>query len=341
VLGHDDRMDVTTPQRWTDSEWRADVLEWAMRALDRHGLALRAWTQPHVRPWSTVLRLETDDGAFWVKANADGTRHEAALLALLAELDLPATPRPLEVDVQRGYALLPDGGPTLREASGGRATPEQMLPALIEHALLQRATEQHVDALLAVGLDDLRPQRMAAAFAALTDHSEQVGIGDHRLGAYDAQRLRAVLPAYTDACTELAESGIVPALQHDDLHDANVFARGPIVFDWGDAIVGHPFGTLLTTLNSLAYHHKLATDDPALLRLADAATEPWADVATTEERRRILRLAIRTGPITRAAAWRRALEGCDDASCRQWGDGEDGWLLAVLDDDLPTRPRLL
>jgi hypothetical protein len=334
-------MQQTTPQRWTDPAWRDDVLEWGMRSLDRHGLALRAWTQPHVRPWSTVLRLETDEGPFWLKANGDGTRHEAGLLALLAELDLPATPRPLAVEPERGYALLPDGGPTLREASGARATPEQMLPALLEHALLQRAAEQHVDALLRVGIDDLRPERMPAAFAALVEHSENEGIGEHRLSPDDAGRLRAVLPAYADACTELAGSGIAATLQHDDLHDANVFARGPVVFDWGDAIVGHPFGTLLATLNSLAYHHKLANDDPALQRLADAVTEPWGDVATTEERRRILRLAVRTGPLTRAAAWHRALQGCDDASFSEWGDGEDGWLLAVLDEDLPLRPPLL
>lgn len=312
-----------------------------MRVLDRHGLALRAWTQPHVRPWSTVLRLETDDGAFWLKGNGRGTRQEAALLGALAALDLPATPRPLAVDAERGLSLLPDGGPTLREAGDGRAAPEHMVPILQAYAALQRASQEHVDSLLTTGIPDLRPERMPAELTAVIDWSEAHEVGGHRLSADDAARLRALLPAYADACAELAASGIGAALQHDDLHDANIFANGPVVFDWGDACVGHPFGTMLATLNSLAYHHSLAADDPALLRVADAATEPWSDLASTAERRRLVSLAVRTGPLTRALSWRRALEGADEASRTEWGDGVDGWLLMLLDEDLPLHPPLL
>ena len=70
------------------------------------------------------------------------------------------------------------------------------------------------------------------------------------------------------------------SLQHDDLHDANIFVPydgvGPYrVFDWGDASVAHPFTTLLVTLRVVAYRLELAGGAPELLRLRDAYLEPW------------------------------------------------------------------
>ena len=337
-MGHDGRVNVPTPQRWTDAGWRADALEWSMRALDRHGLAVKAWTQPHVRPWSTVLRLETDTGPVWLKANNDGTRTEAALLAALAHLDVPHTPRPLAVDPALGLTLLPDGGDTCRAHHGGRTPIEGREQLLVAYAQVQRATEPHTADLLATGVDDVRPGRMPQILRGLLDELEGAADG---LDATAAARLRAVAPAYADACAELAEAGVAPALQHDDLHDNNVFHEGLVVFDWGDAVVGHPFGTLLTALRSIAHHHELASDDPVLQRLADSYLEAWTDVAELATLRRQAQLAIRVGPITRALAWRRALAGCDDASRAEWGSYPAEWLVEIDAGDLPLAPARL
>jgi hypothetical protein len=331
---------TTTPGRWSDPAWLEPALSWADAALDGAGLRRTAWTAPHTRAWSAVLRLETGADVFWLKANADGTRHEAALLALLADLDVALTPRPLAADAVLGLTLMPDGGPTLREASGGSTPLRRLEELLVSYAALQRSTSPHVDTLLAVGLDDVRPARMPELFSALVAECGRAE-GEHRLAADEVARLRSVLPAYADACAELAASGIAATLQHDDLHDANVLARGPVFIDWGDAVVGHPFGTMLATLNSAGYQHSLGPDDPALHRLADAYTEAWTDVADRRTLRRLIELAVRVGPLTRAMGWRRALLGCDEASWTEWGDGVHGWLLEVLSPDLSLRPALL
>jgi hypothetical protein len=52
------------------------------------------------------------------------------------------------------------------------------------------------------------------------------------------------------------------------------------IIDWGDACVGHPFGTMLATLNSIAFHagtlrEDRRMDDPRLLRIQDAYLEPF------------------------------------------------------------------
>lgn len=329
-----------TPGRWSDPTWRDVALAWADAELDRRGLRRTSWTMPHDRPWSAVLRIETTADPLWLKANGDGTRHEAALLATLAQLDVAMTPRPYAADARFGLTLMPDGGPTVGTAHSG-STPQWVLERLlVDYAAVQRGTEQHLDAFLGVGIDDLRPSRLPDLLAEIVDETSRAD-GVHRLSPREAARLYALLPAYTDACRELDESGIAATLQHDDLHDNNILERGPVFIDWGDAVVSHPFGTMLATLNSAAHHHGLGPDDPSLHRLADAYTESWTDVADRATLRRQVELAIRVGPLTRALGWRRALLGSDDASWTQWGDGVHGWLLETLSPDLPLRPPLL
>jgi hypothetical protein len=181
---------------------------------------------------------------------------------------------------------------------------------------------------------------MPAHLAALVDELA-AAMGPAALPTDDVTGLRALLPAYAEACAELAAAGIAPALQHDDLHDNNVFHRGPVFFDWGDAVVGHPFGTMLVTLRSVAYHHGLDAGDAVLARLADAYTEAWTDVADRATLRRQVELAIRVGPLTRALAWRRALTGCDDAAWAEDGDSVPGWLLELHEPALPLLPATL
>jgi hypothetical protein len=317
------------------------VLQWATDGLTDAGHLPVATAQPHVRPWSTAFRLETRAGdAFWLKANGDGTRYEAGLIELLAALGTPCTPRPLAVDAERGLTLMPDGGPVSRQAHGGLTPIEVTVEHVQRYAELQRSLEPHVDALLATGADDLRPERLAAR---LRSRIEQLlhERPPARLEPEDAARLRAVLPAYADACAELASAGIGPSLNHDDLHDNNILAAGPVFIDWGDACVSHPFGTLLVTLRSVAFHHGAAIDDPRLDRIADAYLEAWTDVADRATLRRQAQLAIRVGPLTRSMSYVNALAGVDDAAWDEDADAIPGWLLELLEPGLPLHAPLL
>jgi Ser/Thr protein kinase RdoA (MazF antagonist) len=52
---------------------------------------------------------------------------------------------------------------------------------------------------------------------------------------------------------ELASYGVPETLQHDDLHDGQVFIRDDrqLILDWGDAVISHPFFTLSVTLEGV------------------------------------------------------------------------------------------
>ena len=54
---------------WSSAEWRERATAWADERLVAAGLTRTgAVEQPRVRPWATVLRLPTSDGAVWLKA---------------------------------------------------------------------------------------------------------------------------------------------------------------------------------------------------------------------------------------------------------------------------------
>lgn len=259
------------------------------------------------RPWSAVARIPTGAGAVYAKENRGGTRYEAALLLALARWVPARVLTPIAADVHRGWTLLPDGGPTMRES--GAADPDRWARLLAEQAQLQRDVAPHAADLLAIGVPDQRPSAFDATLAGLPE----------------SPTLTAELPALRALNDRLASSPIPMSVQHDDLHDGNVFTDGR-VFDWGDASVGHPFGVLLVSLRVAADQFKVAEGDPAVLRLRDAYLEPWSDLADRETLLADVRAAVQLAKIGRSLAWQRALAEADEAARAEWGGGVAGWL---------------
>jgi aminoglycoside phosphotransferase (APT) family kinase protein len=84
---------------------------------------------------------------------------------------------------------------------------------------------------------DLRLARLPGRYAQLLEE-------------VDDERLRRFEPRFAELCAELAARGVPETIQHDDLHQFNVYVRDgrPRILDWGDASVGHPYFSLVATL---------------------------------------------------------------------------------------------
>ena len=113
-------------------------------------------------------------------------------------------------------------------------------------------------------------------------------------------------------------------MQHDDLHAGNVLPAahgvgGDRFFDWGDAAVAHPFGTLLVTLRSMAATLGLRPDDAALRRVRDAYLDAWGVEPGAGVR--AARLAAWTGCVGRAP---RTPCGMSTDTCRV-GEPSQPW----------------
>jgi aminoglycoside phosphotransferase (APT) family kinase protein len=154
----------------------------------------------------------------------------------------------------------------------------------------------------------------------------------------DQERLRAALPDVTAWSAELAAVGVTSSLQHDDLHDGNVLVgpEGDRFFDWGDASVAHPFGTLLVTFRSIASRGlgDAVSQSRALAKLQDAYLEPWTTSHSRANLAAAVPRAMRLAIIGRAMSWHRALTGIPPRDHGEWSGNVGGWLMELFEQSL-------
>jgi hypothetical protein len=286
--------------RWLDPDWRAEAEAWIRDQARVTG----AIEQPHVYPWSTAMRVPTAEGDVWFKAVAPEHLFEPPLTALLAEAFPDRVTGVLEVDAERGWMLMRDAGTRLREL--GHTDLRDWQSVLPRYAEIQIAMAPRAAELLELGVPDQRLAGLTNEVQALLDDDGALLLDEHE-GLTSAQReeLRGRMPELRRLVEELEAAAIAETIQHDDLHDGQVFVKDGryVISDWGDSCVSHPFHTLTVTLRAIAWKHGLEPGSEALLRLRDAYLEPYGVEAYVAD------LAYRTGTLGRALAWHRHMQG--------------------------------
>ena len=134
--------------------------------------------------------------------------------------------------------LMEDGGQTLRQLVEVERDLSRWNDVLPLYAGVQIDLAGDVAELLAIGVPDFRLASLPTSFEAVLDQIVEQPDEERR-------RLRASVPWVREACDELAAAGLPETIQHDDLHDAQIFVRDDryLLLDWGDACVSHPFFT--------------------------------------------------------------------------------------------------
>jgi hypothetical protein len=119
-----------------------------------------------------------------------------------------------------------------------------------------------------------------------------------------AHECEPCLPAFVDACAELAASSAaigVPAatIEHADIHGTNVVFDGHTarLVDWGDACITHPFASLFVPSHLLLPSLPVSTRAAAERSLRDAYLGPWG--GPTAANLRLVELATWIAPIVR------------------------------------------
>ena len=303
-------------QEWTTPAWRDEVLAWAAEVgVEPTGEV----EQTKLSPWSTVLRIPYRDGYAFFKGGGPGTAFEAGLLAMFDAYDTQHVLAPLALDPERGWILLPDGGPTLRDQLSRDKDLAHWERALPKYAELQR----HLENRVLPGVEDHRPSQLPDLFDQL--------LADLTIGP--RAELEALRPKLSRWCDELSDSGIIATVQHDDLHDNNVFThRGhDRIYDWGDTSLAFPFSSMLVTLRSVASRFELEPGGPELERLRDCYLEAWTDTHSRAELELLCLLATRVGKVSRSRSWQRALIGVDSP---EHAEAPPGWLEELLEPDV-------
>ncbi|MEU4829454.1 phosphotransferase [Streptosporangium sp. NPDC023615] len=300
---------------WASEAWRRGAVAWLDERLAAAGTERTGEvTQPHLRPWGTVLRAPTARGPVWLKAPGPDTAFEVGLYRLLSRVAPDRIPLPVAVDVARGWVLLPDGGTPLGERVAGAALADALVTVLPEYGRLQRDLTPHTEDLLSLGLTDMRaavmPRRFDEAAHAVGEYVERYGDASDR---ETHRRVAAMRGTFVSWSGRLAAASVPPSLDHNDLHPWNVLVAGtaPVrdvrFYDWGDGVVAHPFASMLVALGFLRRHLEVAPDDPAVLRPRDAYLEVFGDLAPRAELVEELEVACRVARIARTLVWERSI----------------------------------
>jgi hypothetical protein len=253
----------------------------------------RAIEVVHDRPWAAVLRVATAEGDLFLKQCAPVQAFEVPLTAKLAARWADRVPEVLVADAERAWLLMRDGGLPLRDLD----TVEPLPLALTLYGELQLGEVGRVDEFLAMGVPDVRLTVVSAAY-------EPFLAQDHGLVPDESARLRDLAPRFRELCDELEAFGFPPSIQHDDLHEANVFVRdGRVaIYDWGDSSVAHPLFSWLKPLG-VAQDRGL---DPEPFRAAYLTA--WRAFAPEGQLRAALDIAVPVGSFAYAFQYQRQLD---------------------------------
>ncbi|GAA1410195.1 phosphotransferase family protein [Catellatospora coxensis] len=279
----------------------AASLAWAADALAAQGRTVTAAAQQRTWNLSTIWRLETDTTPVWLKQVPDFFAHEPAVLRWLDEHCPGIAPAPLAAD---GGRMLLDDLPGTDRYSAAADERLRMLPLL--HTVQVTAAERVGD-LLALGVPDQRPPRLAERLRAVATRDAAPG-----------ERLAALLDGLDERLDRLTACGLPDTLVHGDFHPGNV--RGTAerlhVIDWGDAVLGHPAIDLLRMTERLA--------DPEPLR--QAWSRGWRAAVPGCEPERSLELIEPLVALRNAAAYAGFLEAIEPSEWPYHADDVPYWL---------------
>jgi len=296
---------------WQQPGWLEQAQSWICAELQREQIqVLGEIEQPHIRPWSTVLRIATSDGLFFFKATAAYFGHETALTVFLADQHSQLSPQVFASDLERHWLLMRDSGTALRTSIRAARSIEPWRGVLPLYVNLQKSLSNQQPELLAMGVPDRRLERLPALFhELLQDEPAMLLDQPESLTRAEFERLQAFGPRFERMCARLAGFGIPASLHHDDFHDGNIFIQdGRVIFtDWGESAVTHPFFTLVVMLRSVENSLDVWPDAPEVQSLRDWYLELWSDYAPIGELRPVVALAERIGCVNRALTWQMVI----------------------------------
>lgn len=296
---------------WTLPGWRSQVDAWIQTQLTHQAIAITGATeQPHIRPWSTVLRVPTEEGDVYFKAVNPNLKHEVAVTEALVGWFPEWMPQVYAFEREQGWLLMPDGGTRFREVNRAEQDLGRWEEILTQYAELQIGLAEHVQTLLELGAPDCRPTQLAAAIETiLADKPALLLDQDEGLTGQEYEQVLTLRPRIHQLGEQLANAGIPPSLNHGDLHDANIFLNNeqPVFFDWGDCSLTHPFFSLRTVFVNIEYIFDLPEDAPPFARLREAYLEPWTRFAPPRRLEQIFNLSRQLAPLCGALRWYQAI----------------------------------
>lgn len=256
---------------WSRPGWFAEAINWVEAQLGEKRISIDGEME-QLRSWhvSSVMRIPTQIGDVYFKANPSVYVREVAIMERLSQHFPARLPSILAADSERGWMLTKDmGGQDLETVSDVSVWEE----AIQIYAQMQRESISLVQGRLGDVLYDWTPEVTPAFIEhAIMEASRWLDGYPDDLTDQELERLQALVPRLKRLAKAPTEYGVPCTLVHGDFRAGNVriTERGPIFFDWAWSCVSHPF----VDTSWLSYISRWLPVDEGR-RLRDVYLEAW------------------------------------------------------------------
>ena len=236
----------------------------------------KPWQASQIRSWSisSVWRVTSVGTHLYFKASPRYFASEVAVTLDVADRFPSASPSIVAAQPQNGWMLMQDlGDVTLGTVDSAEMWHDTMKTiAMVQHGYLERFREME-----RLGIERRTTEGIVETLVNWTDDPASVEIrifGEENEAAL--RRLEPSVGRIESMARALRELGVPATLEHGDLDATNVFIRSgsPVLMDWSDACVSHPFFTPLTPAQ--ARRHP---------QFVDTYLREWTDYAPVENLR--------------------------------------------------------
>lgn len=314
---------------WQDPRWCEEVGSWIDATCAAAGLRRTGPGELRGRMWSAVIRVPCAGEDLWFKQNAPRNGFEPALLAAFGRWRPQEHDALIAADTANHRSLSRDVGERLDVLLKRDPDVRHLHTPLRRYAHLQRELAARADDLVALGVPDGRPEHIEELLDSVLTYAPSGMLDENVL-----RHVRTQLPRLRADAEELAAftaQGAPATIDHQDLHPGNLLGdeTGAHPFDWGDAAVGSPFGSILVVLRALPSFAPIDRAAPEVRHLREVYLEPWRAEGrlSKPELDRAVALALRLTMVLRAHTWTRTLPAF--RSCPEPWENAAFWLGAI------------
>ena len=257
---------------WSSPHWYTRATAWIRETVVSMGSAVLSIEQHRTWALSCILRVSTTAGVLFFKAVPDYLGHDPILCMYMQQYFPQYMVEVAAIEPQEHWSL------TREWAGVPPVTADEWKNVLRAMIVIQEHCRENLDELLLLGCHDRRLERLPELLMPILDDLKNPQMRDlYAVNEAQSQELDRRIKKLPELTQRLASCGIPETLIHGDLWGSNVIVedkisgKAPIIFDWTDASVTHPFFDIYCVITSEPDENKRAEQKSAHLDI-------WSEV---------------------------------------------------------------
>jgi RimJ/RimL family protein N-acetyltransferase len=233
------------------------------------------------KPWSNVLEINAGKEPIYLKQTPRDLFLEAAIIKFLRnQCNVSIIPE-IVAENQALHCFLTKkcGDISLRDYFNGKLQKNILIQGIVCYKKMQRATEQHINELISLGVPDWRLDKFPTHYKQLIADSEF--LSNCGLSTKQQKKLYQYEDIVAALCKQLAEYHIHECFNHSDFHDNNILYhlsnQTTSIIDLGETAINHPFFSLAALLYDTKTRYGLNEDSTDYQALKSACYSDYLE----------------------------------------------------------------